>query len=69
MPLVTVFTPVFNLEKYIEETINSILSQTFTDYEIILVDNTSSDDSVSFVNLVEYNIGIKASCMFFHALH
>ena len=49
MPLLTVFTPVFNLEKYIEETIKSILSQTFTDFEYILIDDCSSDRSVEII--------------------
>ena len=49
MPLLTVFTPVFNLEKYIEETIISILSQTFTDFEYILIDDCSSDKTIEII--------------------
>ena len=49
MPLVTVFTPVYNLEKYISETINSILSQTFTDFEYILIDDCSTDGSIMII--------------------
>ncbi len=36
--------PVYNVEKYIKECIESILSQTFDDYEIILVDDASPDN-------------------------
>jgi len=49
MPLLTVFTPVFNLEKYIEETINSVLSQTFTDFEYIIIDDCSSDKTIEII--------------------
>lgn len=37
--------PVYNVEKYLETTIESILNQTFKDFEIILVDDGSSDNS------------------------
>jgi glycosyltransferase involved in cell wall biosynthesis len=49
MPLLTVFTPVFNLEKYIDETIKSILSQSFSDFEYILIDDCSTDRSVEII--------------------
>ena len=37
--------PVYNVEKYIKECVESILAQTFDDYEIILVDDASPDNS------------------------
>mgnify|MGYP006142744875 CR=1 FL=1 len=49
MALVSIIIVNWNAKKYLKGCIESLLSQTFTDYEIILVDNTSSDDSVSFV--------------------
>ena len=36
--------PVYNVEKYLKECIDSILAQTFDDYEIILVDDASPDN-------------------------
>ncbi len=43
MPKVSILIPVFNREKMIEECIQSALAQTYTDFEIIVVDNASED--------------------------
>jgi GT2 family glycosyltransferase len=48
-PKVTVFIPVYNREKYIGEAIESILAQTFSDFEILLVDDGSTDQSVDTI--------------------
>ncbi|MBS1188673.1 MAG: epsE 3 [Rhodocyclaceae bacterium] len=45
-PSISVITAVYNGAAFIEETIRSILSQTFTDFEYILIDDASTDDSV-----------------------
>ncbi len=42
---VSIIVPVYNSEKYIEDTVNSILKQEFDNYEIILVDDGSKDNS------------------------
>ena len=39
----SVVVPVYNVEKYLKECIDSILNQTFTDFELILVDDGSTD--------------------------
>ena len=41
--LFTVIVPIYNVEKYLEKCIDSILAQTFTDYELLLVDDGSTD--------------------------
>ncbi len=45
MPLVTVITPTHNRRALLEETIASVRAQTFTDWEYIIVDDASSDDT------------------------
>ena len=45
MPEVSVIVPVYQAEKYLEQCIDSVLAQTFTDFEMILVDDGSPDNS------------------------
>lgn len=49
MPLVSIVTPMHNASAYITNTIQSVLLQTFTDWEMIIVDDLSTDDSVKIV--------------------
>lgn len=44
-PLVSIIIPVYNSEEYIDETIESILNQTYTNWEAILVDDCSQDST------------------------
>ena len=48
-PKVTVGIPTYNGEQFIAEAIHSILAQTYTDFEIIVVDDQSSDSTVEIV--------------------
>lgn len=44
MPQISVIVPVYKVEKYLSRCVDSILSQTFTDFELILVDDGSPDN-------------------------
>ena len=44
-PTLSIIVPIYNDEKYLAECVQSILGQTFCDYEIILVDDGSTDGS------------------------
>lgn len=45
MPLVSVLIPYYNDEKFLEESIKSVLKQTFTDFELILINHACTDSS------------------------
>ena len=50
MPEVSIITPCYNSSKFLKETIQSVLSQTFTDWEWLITDDFSTDDSVEIIN-------------------
>jgi glycosyltransferase involved in cell wall biosynthesis len=45
MPIISIIVPVYKVEKYLRRCIDSILSQTFVNFECILIDDESPDDS------------------------
>lgn len=47
MPKLSIVVPVYNVEKYLNQCIDSILEQTFADFELIIVDDGSTDQSGS----------------------
>ena len=59
-PLVSVIVPAFNSEDYIERTIETVFAQTFTDLELIVVDDGSMDGTALIVqNLTRKYLGIR----------
>ena len=48
-PLISVLLPTYNVEQYVEQAINSILYQTYSNLELIVVDDCSSDRTFDYV--------------------
>lgn len=49
MPFFSVIIPLFNKEKFIEATLKSVLNQSFIDFEILIIDDGSTDNSASII--------------------
>ena len=49
-PLVSVLMPVYNCELYIESAVNSILSQTYSNFEFFIIDDASTDNTINILN-------------------
>ena len=49
MPLVSIITPSYNSERFITQTIKSILKQTYTNWELLITDDCSTDDTVKII--------------------
>ncbi len=49
IPAISIIIPMYNTEKYISECLESILAQTFENYEVIVVDDCSTDNSAAIV--------------------
>ncbi len=70
-PLLTVLMPVYNAEKYLVDAIDSILQQTFRDFELLIIDDASVDSGLQIINSYndprirlirnEHNLGISAA--------
>lgn len=72
MPELSIIVPVYNKEAYLDECLESILQQTFSDFELILVNDGSTDDSYAkcceyqkrdsrIVLLTQENLGVSAA--------
>lgn len=46
----SIIIPTYNVEKYLEKCLNSILSQTYNNYEVIIIDDVSSDNTIDIVS-------------------
>lgn len=50
MPLISVVLPVFNVAPYLKEALDSIFNQTIQDFEIIIIDDCSTDNTIEIAN-------------------
>ncbi|MFV8571116.1 glycosyltransferase family 2 protein [Marinobacter sp. SBS5] len=53
MPRASIIVPAFNAGQYIRKTLDSILSQSFQDFEVIIIDDGSSDDTAQIIHQYE----------------
>ena len=59
-PLISVLMPVFNAAKYVEEAVNSVLAQTYFKFELIIIDDGSTDKSWEILKkLAKYDTRIR----------
>ena len=62
-PLVSIITPTYNSEKFINETIGSVLKQTYKNWELILIDDASTDDTLRIIkSYIKNNFNISLIC-------
>ena len=54
--LVSIIVPVYNAEKFIRETIQTVLNQTYRNWELLLVNDCSTDSSKSIIKEYEKKI-------------
>lgn len=50
---ISVLVCTYNAEKYINQTIQSILNQTYTDIEVLILDNNSKDQTTKFIESIK----------------
>ena len=52
-PKVSIITPTYNSEEFISETITSIINQTYTNWELLITDDCSSDDTLKIIDFFQ----------------
>ena len=58
-PLISVIVPAYNVEKYIKACLDSLINQTYSNFEIILVNDGSTDQTEKILNEYESNPKIR----------
>ena len=55
----SIIVPVYNVENYVDKCIKSILNQTYKNYEVIIINDGSTDNSLNIINKYKNNKKIK----------
>ena len=53
MPKVSIILPVYNKDEYLSATLNLLINQSYQDWELIVVDDGSTDDSCSVIESIK----------------
>ena len=53
LPLITVAMPIYNAGEYLVEAVNSIIAQTYTNWELYIIDDGSTDDAIDSIELIK----------------
>jgi glycosyltransferase involved in cell wall biosynthesis len=53
MPRLTVLMPTYNVAQWVDEAIQSVLNQTYSDFELLVVDDGSSDDTIAHIKAID----------------
>jgi glycosyltransferase involved in cell wall biosynthesis len=56
MPTVSICIPAYNRKEYLRHTLDSVFAQTYKDYEVIVVDDGSTDGTQEMVSNTGYNV-------------
>ena len=56
MPQISIVVPVYNAVNYIEQTVEMVRKQTFTDWELILIEDCSKDNSADVLRALEQKL-------------
>ena len=60
MPTISEVIPAYNVEKYLDKCMNSVLNQSFTDFEVLLIDDGAKDSTVQLCDkYAEKDIRVK----------
>ncbi len=62
-PLISIITPFYNTERFLQEAIESVLAQTYTHWELLLVDDGSSDGSTAIARRYADRVPSKIRCL------
>ena len=54
--LISIITPTYNCAQFIGETIKSVINQTYTNWEMIIVDDASNDNTEEVVKSIKINV-------------
>ena len=76
MPRISIILPIYNGSAFLSESIESVLSQTFTNFELLIINDGSTDDSESIIKeytdpriiYIKNSMYRKVSLLFFHKM-